>query len=339
MDTTQLYSSQHPAAPQSLNISSHLPYEPTPSALPTAGACIPGPHVDSSLICSSLTLGMYDRGVPRPSPPSPTRSVLPPPASCIFPGQRYADAGPQMGDDESLGGACLGGWRDNVKQEEGDDIEPAVGTPAATNFITTLYRLLEDESLSHIIHWGKRSDVFVIQDVNAFTIDVIPRNFKHSNFASFVRQLNKYDFHKGLVPSGYSDPGAPLISTADGSNNHGPNSWAFRHPDFRAGRPDILQNIRRKGPHSMKRSPRQKQPTLPPLTLSDIAALDKLQAQVERMSRDQNKMIAHIQNIETEYVSVVDGIVNLQKSLQCQDETMRQLVEYALQHQNGGILQ
>lgn len=57
-------------------------------------------------------------------------------------------------------------------------------------------RLLEDDSYPDIVSWGPRGDCFVVKDMNAFTTTVLPRMFKHSNFASFVRQLNKYDFHK-----------------------------------------------------------------------------------------------------------------------------------------------
>lgn len=59
-----------------------------------------------------------------------------------------------------------------------------------------LYSILGDDSLSDIICWGPGGDFFVIRDVNEFTVNILPRTFKHSNFASFVRQLNKYDFHK-----------------------------------------------------------------------------------------------------------------------------------------------
>jgi hypothetical protein len=40
------------------------------------------------------------------------------------------------------------------------------------------------------------SSTILFQDMNEFTKSILPRMFKHSNFASFVRQLNKYNFHK-----------------------------------------------------------------------------------------------------------------------------------------------
>ena len=56
--------------------------------------------------------------------------------------------------------------------------------------------MLEDTTFADVVSWGPGGDCFVVKDMNEFTKSILPRMFKHSNFASFVLQLNKYDFHK-----------------------------------------------------------------------------------------------------------------------------------------------
>ena len=59
--------------------------------------------------------------------------------------------------------------------------------------------MLEQNMYPGVIEWNAAGDAFVVKDMNEFIQTVTPRQFKHSNFASFVRQLNKYDFHKVCV--------------------------------------------------------------------------------------------------------------------------------------------
>jgi len=59
-------------------------------------------------------------------------------------------------------------------------------------FLSKTFDLVDDPSLDPIISWASAGVSFVVWDPTLFAIHVLPRIFKHSNFSSFVRQLNTY---------------------------------------------------------------------------------------------------------------------------------------------------
>lgn len=47
-----------------------------------------------------------------------------------------------------------------------------------------------------MIEWSQSGTSFIIKDPDMVAKELLPKYFKHSNFSSFVRQLNMYGFHK-----------------------------------------------------------------------------------------------------------------------------------------------
>jgi len=59
---------------------------------------------------------------------------------------------------------------------------------------------MQSGKYNDIVSWNAEGAGFVVHDAKSFADRVLPSYFKHSNFQSFVRQLNMYDFHKIRTP-------------------------------------------------------------------------------------------------------------------------------------------
>ncbi|GLT87596.1 hypothetical protein SLE2022_056750 [Rubroshorea leprosula] len=66
------------------------------------------------------------------------------------------------------------------------------GSVSVAPFLKKCYDMADDDSTDSIISWGQNIDSFVVWDRTQFCIQLLPKYFKHSNFSSFVRQLNIY---------------------------------------------------------------------------------------------------------------------------------------------------
>ncbi|KAG6829725.1 hypothetical protein H0H92_003684 [Tricholoma furcatifolium] len=110
-----------------------------------------------------------------------------------------------------------------------------LGKPlAANNFVTKLYQMINDTKSAHYINWTELGTSFVVSNVGEFSRSILGSHFKHNNFSSFVRQLNMYGFHKIN-----RTPRAQRTSTDA-------QTWEFSHHKFLRGRPDLLDEIKRK---------------------------------------------------------------------------------------------
>lgn len=52
----------------------------------------------------------------------------------------------------------------------------------------------QDHQNEHIVKWAVNGIGFIVVDEDAFSKEILPKYFKHSNYSSFVRQVPTFSF-------------------------------------------------------------------------------------------------------------------------------------------------
>ncbi|KAL8810530.1 MAG: hypothetical protein Q9200_002498 [Gallowayella weberi] len=206
--------SPQPPNPESSGISPHTLFAPTPQQQPAS---------------HELTR--------RPPAQDGTESTP-------FPSGTGTDVWSTLADNgtREVGEATWGEGKDLLDQKaQAAKVDAQAKRKQIPPFVQKLSSFLDESRNTELIRWSDSGDSFVVLDEEEFARTLIPELFKHKNYASFVRQLNMYGFHKKV---GLSDNSM----RASERKNKSPSE--YYNPYFKRGRPNLLWLIHKPAPLS-----------------------------------------------------------------------------------------
>ncbi|ORE14862.1 hypothetical protein BCV71DRAFT_229038 [Rhizopus microsporus] len=172
-----------------------------------------------------------------------------------------------------------------------------------STFISKLFSIVNDAHNQHLIAWNNTGTSFFIYNATRFSQDVLPIHFKHSNYSSFVRQLNMYGFHKiNKSPRGQR-----------GSNEY--EVWEFSHKNFQRDNSSLLEDIKRKTMDSelLRREN------------GDV------HASLATMQQYQANLLRQLKTLQESYSNLLQNMEEMKKTQDQQQATIRKLLDYAIQ--------
>lgn len=179
------------------------------------------------------------------------------------------------------------------------------GSPIAP-FLTKCYDMVDDECTDAIISWSATSDSFVIWDMTDFSRDLLPRYFKHSNFSSFMRQLNIYGFKKTDT-----------------------DRWEFANDGFIKGQKHLLKNIsRRKHSHGHIQQNSSQPKDKSAESYEEKSENFGLWKEVQSLKTDRSTLMQELVKLSQHQESAQNKMLLLGERLQGMEENQQQMLSF-----------
>ncbi|KAK3040530.1 hypothetical protein RJ639_028976 [Escallonia herrerae] len=177
-------------------------------------------------------------------------------------------------------------------------------------FLLKTYDLLDDPQTNNVVSWSKGNNSFIVSDPQAFSVNLLPRYFKHSNFSSFVRQLNTY-----------------LQMENMGFRKVDPDNWEFANEGFLRGKKHLLKNIRRRKTPPLSRS-------LDPCF--EVGRFGS-EAEIDQLKRDKQILMVELVQIRQQQQSTKAYLRAMEQRLKGTEIKQQQMMGFlarAIQHPN-----
>lgn len=173
-------------------------------------------------------------------------------------------------------------------------------------FVVKIWNMVNDPANHEYIRWTEDGLAFVVVHREEFMKLILPNYFKHNNFASFVRQLNMYGWHKVQdINSG----------TMKDANNE--EILQFKNPDFVRGREDLLDNIVRNKTGGM-----EDQNEL------SLVNLQVMTTEVDKLKMTQLAMLEDMRRMRTDNQNLWQEVVNSRERERKQSQMMLKIITF-----------
>ncbi|KAK3006011.1 hypothetical protein RJ639_016607 [Escallonia herrerae] len=193
-------------------------------------------------------------------------------------------------------------------------------------FLSKTFDFVDDSGLDPVVSWGSTGESFVVWDPVEFARLVLPRNFKHNNFSSFVRQLNTYGRDGSFLffyPPNREHPPSIIywseeVHLLQGFRKIDADKWEFANEGFLRGKRHLLKNIQR----------RKSQQAGSSSGSSNEAGNPVLEYELETLRKERSLILHEVVQLQQQQFGTAQHMKAVNDKLEAAEHRQKQMVSF-----------